>query len=389
MGPPGRRIRPWVLVAAGALAVAAVVSTVVLAMRGDAAGVFRRTATGACDRVLVSAPTTVLTPQQRRQVGLSRWPDTQPGVLRQFDGTYRFLAAQGGDRHHALLPQVVTRGSRDATAMRAAPTRIVGLPAGPYQYVGAGQLYRDPATGVILQTIHLERPLTGSATRLYFTEIGLGRLDPASYQTTFLGIVLRTTLSFGEATRSRYTVDLGTPSLVAPGDGYLYMYFGDFVSIGGRPHTTGLAAARTPLGAAIAAARSGAVSEWRKFDAGGWSAPGLGGASTDLEPGQAANWEPSAAYSPAMATTLVIAPVSPSEIRLSYLTASGWSRQQTLWRDPGRFDAYPIIVAQGADPARPGRVFDVFYVQWRSASSRDWASAVQLRRTVACLPATF
>jgi hypothetical protein len=166
------------------------------------------------------------------------------------------------------------------------------------------------------------------------------------------------------------------------------MYFGDFVSIGGRPHTTGLAAARTPVSAAIAAARRGAVSEWRKFDAGGWSAPGLGGASTDLEAGQPANWEPSAAYSPAMATTLVIAPVSPSEIRLSYLTASGWSRQQTLWRDPDRFDAYPIIVAQGADPGRPGRVFDVFYVQWRSASSRDWASAVQLRRTVACLPAS-
>jgi hypothetical protein len=388
MGPARRRVRPWMLGVAGALAVASVVSTIVLAMRGDAADLFRRNAAGTCDRVLVSAPTTVLTPRQRSRVGLSRWPDTQPGVLRQFDGTYRFLSAEGGDRHHPPRAQVVTTGSRDATALQAAPTHIVGLPAGRYRYVGAGQLYRDPATGVILQTIHLERALAGSAARLYFTEIGLGRVDPASYQTTFLGVVLRSTLSFADAARSRYTVDLGTPSLVAPGDGYLYMYFGDFVSVGGRPHTTGLAAARTPLPAAIAAARRGVVSEWLKFDAGGWSAPGLGGASTDLEPGQPANWEPSAAYSPAMATTLVIAPVSPSEIRLSYLTASGWSQQRTLWRDPGRFDAYPVIVSQGGDPARPGRVFDVYYVQWRSASSRDWATAVQLRRTVACLPAT-
>jgi hypothetical protein len=387
MGRGARLIRPWMLLGAGGLAAASLVSMVVLAIHGDAADLFRGKA-GACDRILVSGPTTVLTPQQRRRVGLSRWPDTQPGVMREIDGTYRFLSAQGGgDPHHLPVPQVVTTGSRDATAMRAVPTRIVGLPSRRYQYVGAGQLYRDAATGVILQTIHLERGLAGSATRLYYTEIGLGRVDPVSYRTTFLGIVLDPTLPYRDAVRSRYTVDLGTPSLVAPGDGYLYMYFGDFVAVRGQPRSTSLAVARTPLRAAIAAARSGVVSEWFKFRAGDWSAPGLGGASTDLEPDQPANWEPSAAYSPALATTLVIAPVSPSEIRLSYLTPSGWSRQRTLWRDRGRFDAYPIIVGRGADPARPGRIFDVFYVQWRSAASRDWATAVQLRRTVACLPA--
>ncbi|PZS15353.1 MAG: hypothetical protein DLM57_12960 [Pseudonocardiales bacterium] len=383
---------PWAAHRLGSLMIVACAAALAITAVVSAGGVVAQPQPGpgapvndSCREVTVSPPTTVLSAQRRRQLGLTHWPDTQPGVLRLADGSYRFLASQGQGEGRNVQQQVITLGSLDATAHRASTSTVAGVPTGHYQYVGVGQVYRDPATGEVLQTIHLERLLPGHRAHPYYTEIGLGRVDPTTYRTTFLGVVVQSALSDTGATRAGFTVDLGTPSLVAPGDGYLYMYFGDFSADGaGRPRATSLAAARTPVTDAITAAQAGTVTPWQKYVDGSWSSPGNGGAATDLQPGQRANWEPSAAYSPSGRTTLLVAPVSREEIRLSHTTSSGWSRQVTLWSDRGKFDAYPVIVGDGLDPAQPGRTFYVYYLQWQDSRTRDWTTAVQLRRTVTC-----
>lgn len=348
---------------------------------------FRATPVDACQSPTVSAPTVVLDAGTRRRLGLTQWPDTQPGVLRGPDGSYYFISAGASSVQRSQQEQVVTAGSLDTTAGSGLVHRaeIVGVPKG-YGYVGGGQVYREPHTGMIIEVVHLERRLAGSSVRPYYTEIGLARVDPSTYQATFLGLILRPTVSYEAARLAGSTVDVGTPSLVAR-DGYLYVYFSEFApAAGGTVSATALSAARTPLRAALDAARAGTVSPWLKYWQGGWTSPGWGGPSADLQPGQAVSWEPSAAYDSALGVTLLVAPDSPSRIILSQSrgTVSGWNKQRVLWTDPGKFDAYPVIVGTGEDPASPGRTFYVYYLQWQSASAPDWATAVQLRRTITC-----
>jgi hypothetical protein len=373
------------------------------AIRGDLGGGGQSgtgTGQGALDRLLVgcrspavSEPTTVLDADTRRRLGLVAWPDTQPGVLRAADGTYHFLSTGattgrpsgiGGYRQQ----QVITAGSLDAVAGAGTVSRnpLIGAPPG-YQYVGSGQIYRSPRSGVILQTVHLERGMAPDEVTPFYTEIGLARLDPLTYRATFLGLILRPAVPFGAAYVARSTIDLGTPSLVER-DGFLYVYFSDFsLTPDGQVIASGLSVARTPLAPAVNAAAAGSVTPWFKYWQGAWTSPAWGGPSQDLQPGGRAAWEPSAAYDATRHVTLVVAPVSENEITLSQSpeSASGWGVKQTLWIDPGRFDAYPIIVGTGADPAVPGATFYVYYLQWPSADEQDWSGAVQLRRTVTCL----
>ena len=342
-----------------------------------------------CTSPTVSAPTVVLDAETRRRLGLNAWPDTQPGVLRGPDGGYVFLSAGASTVNGSPQEQVVTAGSLDTTARAGLVHRaaIIGAPAG-YQYVGAGQTYRDPGSSTILAVVHLERALDAKAIRPYYTELGLARIDPNTYQATFLGLFLRPTVTYEDARRAGATVDVGTPSLVAR-DGYLYAYFSEFSpAVNGQVTATALSVARTSLPDALSAARAGTVSPWVKLWQDDWTSPGLGGPAQDLQRGQAPAWEPSAAYDPELGVTLVVAPVSESRITLSQSseTTSGWGRQLELWSDPGKFDAYPVIVGTGENPALPGTTFYIFYLQWQSAAERDWKTAIQLRRTITCQP---
>lgn len=386
---------------AGSTAVCAAVVAVVIVVRGPGDAPVRGDAVagaalgatgpsvGGCHSPVVSAPTTVLDAPTRRRLGLDTWPDTQPGVLRGPDGTYYFFSAGASSVGGRRQQQIVTAGSLDTTAGAGLVHRaaILGAPAG-YQYVGAGQVYRDPATGMILEVVHLERGLAAKGTRPYYTEIGLARVDPSTYQASFLGLILRPTVTYEAARSVGATVDLGTPSLVAR-DGYLYAYLSEFASgPDGHVSATALSVARTPLSAALNAAHAGTVTRWTKYWNGGWTSPGLGGPAADLQPGEPAAWEPSAAYDPELGVTLVVAPISTSRMTLSQSrgTVSGWGKQQVLWSAPGKFDAYPVIVAAGGDSAAPARTFYIFYVEWDSAPHQNWATAVQLRRTITCRP---
>ena len=53
--------------------------------------------------------------------------------------------------------------------------------------------------------------------------------------------------------------------------------------------------ARARLNDVLSAAKDGRVTAWSKYANGGWEQPGLGGASSDLTPGQPMAWHPDVA----------------------------------------------------------------------------------------------
>ncbi len=186
----------------------------VIAAAGNEPGPERSPVGLGCGRLSVSAPTTVLTAYDRTRLELTAWPDTQPGVLRSNAGSYYFLAAGAVPGQFGRQHQTVTSGTLDDPVLHGIVARssIEGLPAG-FTYAGAGQVWRDPRTGTVLQVVHLERQTAPGRPLSFWTEIGLVRLDLPSFTATFLGTILRPAVTFEQADRLDATVDVGTPSL--------------------------------------------------------------------------------------------------------------------------------------------------------------------------------
>jgi hypothetical protein len=325
----------------------------------------------------------------RQSAGLALWPDTALGVLAD-GGGYRFLAAGEPDSVPPYQTRVVaTTGTLDdpvAGGVTAARL-VVGGPAG-YDYLAGGPVYRDPGSGVMLQMLHGEHRY-GPGNGLFYSELNLGRYDPATGDTTLLGAIVRPSADRQSVEGAQVDTDLGDPAfapVTVGGVRYLYVYFPDFASDGtGHITQTSLAVARAPLADVIAAARGGTASPWQKFYDGAWNEPALGGRSSSVQAGSLA-WAPNVVRSSTLDSTVMVAGVSSHEFVLSTSDdgISGWSDRVTLFNDPGSFDAYPTIVGRDGDPADPGASFYVYYTQWPDKQTPNWDDARLLRRLVTC-----
>lgn len=344
-------------------------------------------AVGGCGGVSVGPATEVVSNQARLAAGLSLWPDTALGVLT--DGTgYRFLAAGEPDSTPPYPTRVVTTGGTldnpIAGGVRAARF-VVGGPAG-YDYLSGGPVYRDPGSGTVLQMLHGEHRFGNG---LFYSELNLGRYDPATGDTTLLGAIVRPTASLADVQAAQVDADLGDPAfapMTVGGVSYLYAYFPDFASDGaGHIVETSLAVARAPLADVLAAAGAGTVSPWQKYHDGGWTEPALGGRSTSVQDDSLA-WAPNVVHSTTLGGMLMVAGMSPHRFVLSTSAdgVTGWSDRVTLFNDPTAFDAYPTVVGLGGDPAEAGTSFYVYYTQWPGTATPDWSNARLLRRLVTC-----
>jgi hypothetical protein len=331
-----------------------------------------------CNSVQVSAPRTVLSNATLKGLGLNDFPDIQLGVTENPDGTYKFLgtAAIGGDVPSHPQRAVALTGTLDNPAANGAQNvaDIKNLPAG-YTWQGGGPVYVDPTSGVELQMLHFERYLPNAAPLHYYTDLHLGRVDPVTNQTTYLGPIITANLTWTQANTLGTSIDMGAPTFV-PRDGYLYVYFRDYLS----GTTNDVAVARAPIADVVAAAQAGTVSPWAKYYNGAWNSSALGGLSTNVyDTGQHDLWSPTTAYDQALGSTLIVSPVSPNQ---EVLTSSvdgmtNWTAPIPLFSDPDHFNAYMTLVPTGDNS------FYVYYLQWNSLS-QDWSNAQVLRRTITC-----
>lgn len=346
----------------------------------------RSVSSGGCRGVSVGPARTVVDTATAKRLGLDIWPDTALGVIRDGDDRYRFLAT-GTPGGRPPQQVVVTSGTlSDPVAGGVVSKRpVTNVPVG-YDYAGGGPIYRDPASGLVLETLHLERPY-GDDPGQFYTELHLGRFDPATGSVTRLGAIVSPHASFELAGRSKTTIDIGVSSLSVVTVGstkYLYVYFPDAsADASGKIAFSGLSVARAPLDDVLGAAKVGQVTAWSKYAGGGWEQPGLGGDSSDLSPGQPMAWHPDVARDASL--SIMVAGVSPREMVLADSAdgVTGWSAQHPLFRDTAYYDAYPTVVGSGSDPAQPGNAFFVYYTQWQS-SSPDWSKARLMRRSVTC-----
>jgi hypothetical protein len=157
---------------------------------------------------------------------------------------------------------------------------------------------------------------------------------------------------------------------------YIYIYASDTQAPAAGTTSAcrvSFAAARAPLGEVLSAASAGKVSAWRKYYAGAWGEPALGGRSTDLRPRQL-KLSFDVSYNAYSGKYLLAAttprPDGQFALEVSESTDGvSWSAPQTVFVTPGEIYS-PTIVGTGSDPRTSGQSFYVYY-----GHSENWATA--------------
>ena len=266
----------------------------------------------------VTANVVVASPEQRYDAGQRAeppltdtgtgfaWPDTPMGVIKTADG-YEFFASDGGQHSRQMWrghwvgnnksgSVVTTMGTLDNplgtgdpqdVSLSSSPDPGVNPNYSSYGYMGGGPVYQVPAgmtgAGNLLATYHAELP----NDELY-AALGLAASTDNGLHWTDLGEIIRLNQAYAVGLD---LWEIGDGPLVLSPDGkYFYLYFPDWIA-NGTPHatsTTNVSVARAPvasvLNAAFGSARPHTVA-FEKFYEGSWHLqPGIGGASTDLNP---------------------------------------------------------------------------------------------------------
>jgi hypothetical protein len=226
------------------------------------------------------------------------WPDTQMGVIKTSSG-YEFFASEGGlhpgheweghgvgnNKYGGVVTTVGTLdnplGSGDPQDVSISPNPDPGVNPNysSYSYMGGGSVYQVPAgmtgAGSLLVTYHAELP--------NYSLLGLAASSDNGLRWTDLGEIIRLNQAYMP---DLVFHEIGDGRLVLSPDGkYFYLYFPDLPAT--TTTTTHVSVARA-LAASLLDAAFGSHPHsvaFQKFYHGNWRLqPGLGGASTDLNP---------------------------------------------------------------------------------------------------------
>jgi hypothetical protein len=314
------------------------------------------------------------------------WPDTQMGVIKTADG-YEWFTSDGafhprqiwqgqwvGNNNYGSVTTTV--GTLDNPLGTGAPQDVTISPnpdpaVNPnypsYTYIGGGPVYQVPegkiGAGNLLVGYHAELP----SNTLYAVH-GLAASWDNGLHWTDLGEVVRPNQSFAPALAPGFD-EIGDGPLVESPDGkYFYFYFPDWPA--GTTTTTHVSVARalvsSLLDAAFGPGRPHTV-PFEKFYEGNWHLqPGIGGASTDLNP----NWAAQQGgyldihFNSALERYVMIADNDTTFYYAESKDGLTWTEPLTL----GTFAdgvttlaPYPRSVGLGDDPHILGKSFYVYY----------------------------
>jgi hypothetical protein len=332
----------------------------------------------------VGDPATLVTKAKRDEKDLPYWPDLSFGVLKQ-GPTYTFFTGNYG----VTARTIGTLDDPLATAVM--PRVVIGGQRGPHDYYAGTTIYRDPATGALVQLTYSER-LTGAkapGTPVgggVYTDLGLARSTDEGKTWTDLGPIMTPERQFDPS--SSAIVNLGY-ALTIVGD-YFMLYFRDTQPSGAR---TPLAAARARVDDVFREAAAGRAAAWTKYYNGGWTEPALGGRSTDLPHRNGFGEIEGVSFNTRLNRYLMLVqtqPYIPRNFSLEIIqSADGfdWSSADPVTivqPDGDNFNA--MIVGLGDDPTRSD---DRFYVFYANSHAQDdsvprWSDSVLMRRLVSC-----
>jgi len=332
------------------------------------------------------------------------------GIIKTGSG-YEFFASDGGTHSRQLWQGhwvgnnksgsvVTTAGTLDNPLGSGDPQDVsVSLNSDPavnsnypsYGYMGGGPVYQVPAgmtgAGNLLVTYHAELP-----NDALYAALGLAASSDNGLHWTDLGEIIRLNQAYAVGLDG---FEIGDGPLVLSPDGkYFYLYFPDWIANGtlhttnpnGVSTTTNVSVARalaaSVLDAAFGSGRPHAV-PFEKFYQGSWHLqPGIGGASTDLNPKSAYQGYLDIHFNSALQRYVMI--IS-NDTAFAYAESSdglNWTIP-TLLGTFGPIAAYPTAVGLGDDPHTLGKSFYVYFTHLPTDGT-GWKNGELRRLTLAC-----
>jgi hypothetical protein len=364
----------------------------------------------------VTANVVVASPKQRYDAGQRAeppltdtgtgfaWPDTPMGVIKTADG-YEFFASDGGQHSRQMWrghwvgnnksgSVVTTMGTLDNplgtgdpqnVSLSSSPDPGVNPNYSSYGYMGGGPVYQVPAgmtgAGNLLATYHAELP-----NDALYAALGLAASTDNGLHWTDLGEIIRLNQAYAVGLD---LWEIGDGPLVLSPDGkYFYLYFPDWIA-NGTPHaksTTNVSVARAPvasvLNAAFGSARPHTVA-FEKFYEGSWHLqPGIGGASTDLNPRSAYRGYLDIHYNRALQRYVLIISDDTDFAYSESIDGLTWTIP-TLLGTFGPIAAYPTAVGFGDDPRVLGKSFYVYFTHLPTDGT-GWTNGALRRLTLSC-----
>jgi hypothetical protein len=370
----------------------------------------------------VTSPIVVASPAQRLEAGRKAqppltdasngfaWPDTPMGIIKTGNG-YEFFASDGGghsrqmwqghwvgnNKYGSVVTTVGTLdnplGSGDPQDVSVSPNPDPAVNSNypSYGYMGGGPVYQVPAgmtgAGNLLVTYHAELP-----DDALYAALGLAASSDNGLHWTDLGEIIRLNQAYAVGLDG---FEIGDGPLVLSPDGkYFYLYFPDWIANGtlhtttpaGVSTTTNVTVARalaaSVLDAAFGSARPHAV-PFEKFYQGSWHLqPGIGGASTDLNPKSAYQGYLDIHYNSALQRYVMIISNDTTFAYAESVDGLTWMIP-TLLGTFGPIAAYPTAVGLGDDPHVLGKSFYVYFTHLPVDGS-GWTNGSLKRLTLTC-----
>lgn len=329
-----------------------------------AAAVVEVSTTAAAIDFNIGAPQVIYSNSQRKSAGGANWPDGSLGAVANGNGTYDFYGA------NASSP-VVTTGTLNTPGASKRSVKINNVPSKTFNYLAGGPVYTDPFSGARLMIYHGE--LKGNSKKNFHSVLGLAvSTDGTNFRD--LGQIITPNIPAGFA-------EVGGGSFAVV-DGYLNVYYRDWLTTGA---TAEVAVARAPLVDLMNNAFAGRNTQFWKYYDGSWSQPGVGGRAAALEAYNPSNaWVAISRNDYLNQLVLVTSQWSDDGGDLYYSTSPdgiNWAPRQPLAVSPGE-QMYPSIIGTGADPARSGQSFYVYYTDSKKGAWSRWSNAQLVRREV-------
>lgn len=340
------------------------------------------------------------------------WPDTPIGVIKRGDG-YAFFGSDGA-MHHRQFWQgkwygnnkygsaTCTFGTLDNPLSFEAPMDVTISPNargsvnpsyGKYDYMGGGPVYQVPegrtGAGKLLMVYHAELPTRPTATtQSFYSQLGLAASADGGASWEDLGEIIRVNQAYRGDLDG---FDIGDPPLAISPDGkYFYIYFRDWQANGTRDPggtVTLVSVARASIAEVLQAAFGGGnphAAAFYKYFAGGWTEPGIGGRSTDLNPEAQYSGECQVAWSSALGRYVMIIGEGVLVAYAESPDGLNWSLPVVLkdFRgEPDQPNIYVAPVGEGDDPMILGAEFYIYYTNYPT-NGEGWAGATLKRLTV-------
>jgi len=364
----------------------------------------------------VTANEIVISPKQRYEAGQRAeppitdttsgfaWPDTPMGVIKTADG-YEFFASDGGAHYRQMWHghwvgnnksgSVVTTVGTLGNPLGTGDPQDVSISPNPdpavnpnypsYGYMVGGPVYQVPpgmtGAGNLLATYHAELP-----NDALYAALGLAASTDNGLHWTDLGEIIRLNQAYAVGLDGW---EIGDGPLVLSPDGkYFYLYFPDWIADGTiHPNTaTNISVARALASSVLEAAfgsKTPHTVAFEKFYKGSWHLqPGIGGASTDLNPTSAYRGYLDIHYNSALQRYVLIISNDTNFAYAESVDALTWT-VPTLLGTYGPIAAYPTAVGLGEDPHILGQSYYVYFTHLPT-DGRGWTNGEVRRLTLSC-----